>query len=457
MPRIKKIIVALICLYIFLIPLQTHWLYDQKLIGGESWQYGALKIYATELLFFVILCLTVFYFLKVERAKLRWTFSWPKITALVSLLIMCALNFYFAINQDIAFYKLTIYIQAIALFFLLFAIRIGFEKISWMLVLSGGVQSILAIIQFASQKVFASKWLGMAGQCPFILGTPVVETSDGRWLRAFGTFSHPNILAGFLVFAILCGIYLLINKGATSTVSGRVKMILASSIALNSVGLAFTFSRAAIIALVVALVFLTILFFKKGQCLPVDMGYDLGARRRTNFFLVAIGLIAISFLCVSLMFPNLIMTRAGGEQRLEVKSNSERIAEYKMAPALMKNYWLFGAGAGNYTLAVEKTNPNQPVFFYQPIHNAILLEIIEFGVVGILLLIVFVVFLLATTKPWRRWLDSGLARRSLGGGGSLPFIIALLLLAFFDHYLSSMYSGILLTTVVGYLILSPQQ
>ncbi|MBI5254420.1 O-antigen ligase family protein, partial [Candidatus Falkowbacteria bacterium] len=425
MPRVKKIIIALICLYVFLIPLQTHWLYDQKLINDEPWQYGALKIFATELLFFVILCLAIFYFFKKSWAIITWRFSWLKTGAIFSLLLMCALNFYFAINRDIAFYKLTIYIQALALFFLLFAVRIGWEKISCALVLSGAVQSIFAIIQFASQKVFASKWLGMASQNPATFRTPVVETTDGRWLRAFGTFSHPNILAGFLVFAILCGIYLLMNKGTTNRnacpASGGAKIMLAGSIALNSVGLAFTFSRAAIIALFIALVFLIFFFVNKQN----------REDHQFKMFAAALGLIVISFLCISLAFPSLILTRVNGGQRLEVKSNSERIAEYKMAPTLFKNYWLFGVGAGNYTLAKDAIQsqlalPKLGVGGYQPIHNAILLEIIEFGIVGILLLIGFVISILKIAP-----------KLFLFNSFSTLLLSALLILSIFDHYLSS--------------------
>lgn len=445
MPRIKNIIIVLICVYIFLIPLQTHWLYDQKLLNGEPWQYGALKIFATELLFFLILCLTIFYFLKTKQEKLSWAFSWTKVIAIFSLLTMFALNFYFAIDRELAFYKLTIYIQAIALFFLLFAIKIGFEKIAWTLVLSGGVQSIFAIIQFAPPfgGVVASKWLGMASQNPVIFGTPVIETADGRWLRAFGTFSHPNILAGFLVFAILCGIYLLMNKQIAHPAADRarknIKIILAGLIVLNSVGLALAFSRAAIIALFVALIFSAIYFFKK----------ENRRDNRLKIFFAAVGLIVVSFLCVSFAFPNLIMTRVSGEQRLEVKSNSERILEYKMAPALMKNYWLFGAGAGNYTLATTQSQlaiPKLGEGGYQPIHNAILLEIIEFGAVGILLLIIFAISMIKIFQQIFSF-----------NNYSVALLLGLLTLAFFDHYLSSMYSGVLLTTVIGYLILSRQQ
>jgi len=43
------------------------------------------------------------------------------------------------------------------------------------------------------------------------LGTYVVETGAGRWLRAYGSFGHPNMLGFFLVLGIISAVAIAAN------------------------------------------------------------------------------------------------------------------------------------------------------------------------------------------------------------------------------------------------------
>ena len=86
---------------------------------------------------------------------------------------------------------------------------------------------------------------------------------------------------------------------------------------------------------------------------------------------------------------------------------------------------------GNYTLAIHnEIESTRSAWFYQPVHNVFLLIFTELGVAGVLVILLFGYFI-------RRIFNCNL----------LPIFILFLLLALFDHYLWSLYSGLLLVGV----------
>ena len=72
------------------------------------------------------------------------------------------------------------------------------KKLITALWLSGLAQGLLAIWQFLSQGVLASKWLGLAAHLASDQGSFVVEFGGERWLRAYGSFGSPNSLGIYL-------------------------------------------------------------------------------------------------------------------------------------------------------------------------------------------------------------------------------------------------------------------
>jgi len=79
--------------------------------------------------------------------------------------------------------------------------------------LSGFLQSLIAIYQFIVQRsVFTSPILAkVTGESiigPQIPGVAKITVDGEKIIRAYGTFPHPNILGGFLIFTLLITIYL---------------------------------------------------------------------------------------------------------------------------------------------------------------------------------------------------------------------------------------------------------
>ena len=133
-----------------------------------------------------------------------------------------------------------------------------------------------------------------------------------------------------------------------------------------------------------------------------------------------------------------IFTRLDATSRLEEKSVSERTSEYQIYPDVVRQNAFTGVGAGNYTFALATLYPGKDVWFYQPLHNAILLFLAETGLLGLLVVARFGQVLVTFLHD----------RRSAPGRvAALSILAALLVLASFDHYLWSLWPGMSLAAV----------
>jgi len=123
----------------------------------------------------------------------------------------------------------------------------------------------------------------------------------------------------------------------------------------------------------------------------------------------------------------LVKTRLGiGEvQRLEAKSNTERISSIQESSTIIKDHPLLGVGLGNYTHYLRQQDSNQPAWSYQPVHNGYLLLFAELGFIGFIILLIFNLKILKDIKDIK---DVKFKILIL----CLLFIIYYLLL--FDHY-----------------------
>lgn len=425
MIKLRKLITVLLYFFLFILPFQTRWIYGPGVSNSGMWEYGARSLYASELLLGLILILSIIFFLiKIFKKKINFSkdkLKWWRLLALFLVIILLIINAFFAINSGLAFYKLTLVISAAALFFLIVYLPLEFGKISWILVLSGSLQSIIALSQFISQKVVANKWLGMASQDPQTLGVPVVETASGRVLRAFGSLPHPNMLAGFLVLTLilLIGLFIL-NK------SGKTKKLLPLLLISNSIGLCVTLSRTALLAAPLSIVLIAF-FFRKNP-VPTKIISKLAL------------IVIFVLLAFSLTYPELILTRLDSSNRLEAISNSERISQYSDAWQIGKTNWALGVGSQNYTVALQRLKPNLESWQYQPIHNVYVLTLIEFGLFGALMLILYLRFFIKSIAK-----SAGTNNQQLI---SLVCLIVFSFLGLFDHYLLSFYFGLILLVVI---------
>jgi O-antigen ligase len=399
----KKILGYLVYLFIFFLPFQTRWIISDPQINGSVWEYGRLSIYSFDIIFIFIL--SIFLIFNFKELKIK------SIKYVLLGIIFVILNFIVADNKLINFYWLLRIFQGISLIWMFS--KINFDKIRfiWVFITSMGLSASLGIYQFLSQSAFASKWLGLAVHSASVAGQSVIETGGERWLRAYGTFPHPNILAGFLVISLILSFYLY----------PRLKKIYQKNIlvilsVISSTALFFTFSRGAWIAVVI-ISFYYIFLLKKKKILPT--------------------VCLILFILLSVIYLPLVKTRITGTERLEVKSNIERVSGYTQSFEVIKKHPLLGVGAGNYTVELQKIYPDQSAWDYMPVHNIYLLLLAELGIINLLILM-FLIY------PF--------IERIFNSKLSYIFIFFFFFMFLFDHYWWTLVSGMLIIfLLVGFL------
>jgi hypothetical protein len=485
--KIDKIIEYGFYLFVFSLPWQTKLILRQTQLGRGPWEYGTIALFGTDILLVALFIIfVVYHFVNRQKrsadvlsltgsldvsetidpsrgaqddksnienrpAPSRAARATPPERGIFIILsgldLFIFVSIFFAPDTILAIYRYVLLLLGMGLFWLV--VKIKFDNIKLAIAFFSGLvlPSILAIWQFLNQGAFAFKWLGLAAHLPSDLGDSVIETlgADGvpeRWLRAYGSLDHPNIMGGLLAIGLLVLIYYFIN--IKSNLSGVKQKSFENNQALTHpvlarrestplerglvffyfllvilfVALIFTFSRSAAAALAAGLliIFITLIFKKNWPALK-----KLG---------IAAVIMAVMFGVIFAGYQNLFITRARIVDRLELKSFSERKMYIDDSFKLIKKHWLFGVGIGNYTKALSVSRPKQPWFYLQPVHNAFLLLWAETGIFSLLFFLALLIYLGAQACRKKSVL-------------SLSILVSLAIMMIFDHYLWSLHFGIL--------------
>ncbi len=433
----QRTIEWLLAIFIFLIPWQARWVIRAGELNGGFWEYGTIAVYATDVLFLIVLLLSGIWWVqqrKNHKSQAPNSKSPPlagsrqdagqitnhkfqitkRITYCLLLTAYIASSIIWSSDKLVAVYAVLKLFEGVGLFFLVRHFMSDRTLFIVAFVASAVVQSVLAIVQFLTQSVFSWLWSGIASQSGADLGASVVQFADERWLRAYGSFPHPNILGAFLALALLFTLHQI--KFTT------YRLLLMASGLLLTTGLFFTFSRAAWLAAIVGII----------VWLFATHAWRDRLVRQTLIILTAYVL-----LLTTIFFP-LVRTRIMGGERLEQRSTTERIEGYGEAWQLIKRYPLLGVGIGNYTVAVHhELRPNDPTWSYQPVHNVFVLILAELGLVGFLLLITpFIPLILRGRRE------------------SFVVLFPLLPLLLLDHSFWTLHSGVLTLFIFSVLIYS---
>ena len=405
----ERIVQGLLFAAVFFLPWQTRWIYDELTIAGQGWEYGKLSLYATELLVLSAFLL---------RGRLQLSPKYRQIIFSFGAVIAIAAFFSFiSTNATLSVATLTHLLCAFLLLLLVLDERTAILPIAWAFVLSLVAPALLGWFQVLTGTSPASTLLGLASHAAPTVGDSVIESAGGRTLRAYGSFPHPNILGGFLVI----GLFLL----AFLAREHRYEQYRAWFSLLNivfSVTLVMTFSRSAYLAATI------------GACALIAwLLIERRAPPRKAFPSLAVGF--FSLLLVIAIFHEPISARFHPELRLEARSIAERQVGYRDAWKIIRAHPVAGVGVGAFTHALANVRPGEPVWAYQPVHNVFLLVLAELGLLGLAALLAFMKYIFHPL-----WL----ARRMPEGILAISLATALIILALFDHYLWSQWSGIAL-------------
>ncbi len=427
MLSIENMLRKALSLLLFFLPWQTIWITREKFLNNIKWEYGTIGCYATEGLLWIAVMLFIAWYwqharFQIQHSKFSLTKDRVFVLAVFVFLLYCFLGISWALDSDVAWQHAFHMLEAALLFFMLYLGPLEKEQGMRWFIAGATIQSVLGIWQFLSQSTFASTLLGLPLHDPVTAGTSVVVVGIERWLRAYGSFSHPNVFGGYLAVSLICTGFLLWNKQRSAfTKELRIKnyeLLLYFSAILQTTALFFTFSRSAWISFAIAFLLSSFLVFlhKKDTLLHISI-------------LATAAILAV-------VFHPLVTSRAIADSPSEYVSIHERVTGYEEARQLFfQRPWL-GVGTGNYTLAAFQLNPQHPGWSYQPVHNVFLLFLVEHGIVGAVLMGgIFLTF----------WLY-----KRAGGSQEQGFFIVLSLLpiAVVDHYLFSSYVGLLLLAFV---------
>ncbi len=284
-------------------------------------------------------------------------------------------------------------------------------EIGWLFGSALLVQAAVALLEAASQSTGWLYFLHLPWPGSLTAATSaasVAQNAEGaRWLRAYGTLPHPNILGGFLLVYLGAVVGRFLETG---------RKLWLSVLVLGVVSLALTFSRAA--------------WLGAGVMLLGGIRLRLGGAARqvrvTGWLPILLASFASALLVAVLLLP-FFVARATGDAAIptEQRSADER-ALFTQAglEAIRARPWLgVGAGAFVESLAQRSDWHNR----LEPVHNIFLLITAETGVGGALALLA-----LGGVILWRLWQRRQVASLSeLMAGLAL---LAALTVGQFDHF-----------------------
>ncbi len=391
---------------LFLLPWQTRYILAMPTVGGAAWQYGVISVYATEVL--ILLAVSLLGWERVMQGIAAW--KWP-LAAVVLSIVFAQMPWLGAVY---AFHA------ACAALLVRGAIVSGLSTSRAVTAFAAGL--VPAVVLGWWQTVVGSNpavsWLGLAARDASQAGVAVVETAAGRLMRAYGPLPHPNIFGGFAAVALLAATRLASSPQTPSSTGGGVFRALPFGLlSIAGSALALSFSRSAAIGAVLAVAWL--LWRLRKQAVP------------------AIAAACVGVALTVIPFAPSFAARVDAANRLERTSVTERVSQLKEWATVFLTNPVTGVGPGNYTAVLVVRDPSVPAWASQPVHNAFLLMLAELGFVG-----VFAFLSVLIPKTWNAWRQAGEEGRTWG----IAFALVLLPIAFFDHYLWSLWPGMSLVT-----------
>ncbi|RJQ38441.1 O-antigen ligase domain-containing protein [Candidatus Microgenomates bacterium] len=296
------------------------------------------------------------------------------------------------------------------------------------LILSFGVifESALAIYQYLVQG--SSNLFYFLGERTFVSATPGIANAslNGELiLRPYATFSHPNVLAGYLTIAMAIVISNL-NPPTGGQSSKLDKIIMYATLIFGSIALFLTMSRVAIILWFGVLIIYFFSYLQNFKFKISNLKFQIGTLV-VLVFICSIGIILLS--PIHYRFTNLSFSDESFILRKDLIDVSFQI---------IKNNFLFGVGLNNFLYQLPYFQKYIYALFYlQPVHNIYLLIFAQTGIIGFGF---FLWFMIKTIKNFKLQISNF----------KFQVMIIVLFLGFFDHYFLTIQQGqLLLSFILG--------
>lgn len=383
----------LLGLFLVFVPLQVKTLVFTR----EVYASGFFNPYLSHFLYlsdiFLLLALIFCGFSLVFHKNSNFKFCFDK-----NLLILCCiflLSMFFSIVFAVDQLNSWMYFLRFCEFFVLaLFIACGRFSLKYLIFIFIGVNTFVALIgilQFIFQHSIGLNFLGEPELLSGARGLASVEIFGRKFIRAYGTFSHPNIFSAYLAFSLIFIAYY--------SVKLRRNHFLIGVFVVCFIALFLTFSRAAFLALF--LVFLFTIFWKKFKKFKFKSWF-------VCCLILVFGLVFFLNNAASLVNERLMLMNVSWKMFFDNP---------------------FGVGVGNFTDVMQNFAGNKLLpWNFQPVHNIYLLILNEIGWFGLLVFLILIIYLLHRFIKSREYLLLGL-------------LIFIIFAGLFDHYLFSLYHG----------------
>src|SRR3989344_1581709 len=253
----SKIENALFFLTLLFAPTQfgRHFWPGFSYILGIRIDYLSPTVYATDILIFLLFIFFINNLQIKYLSKLLKRFSWLSIS-LLFLIAFLFLGVIFSKSPLAGFYGLFKLFEFIffGVYTARFVTKINFKKILFVFSAQIIFESILSVAQYLKQSSIGGLFY-FVGERTFNGQTPAVANAsiNGELiLRPYGTFSHPNVLGGYLLIGMTL---ILFNLGSTKKQLEKILYLI--SLTCGTLVLILTFSRIAILLwLIILFIFL---------------------------------------------------------------------------------------------------------------------------------------------------------------------------------------------------------
>lgn len=484
--------------FLFSIPLQTRkvFLTDFSFATGDFTEYGTIFLYLSDVLLLLSFASATLFnqkLIKSALSELKSKSGNGEISSVFCALFILVVWFFISAVANQGYLEISLFrsfkiVEMFLLVFFVFAImkdKISFISSLFVIVISSYFQSILAIYQFLYQvNLFSSplthKLTGESILAPNLPGIAKVGGEGEKMIRAYGTFPHPNLLGGFILFAFFISLYLYIEHKYydLSSIPPRLraynkvfqkyfKSIFWSLIfTAQLLALTLSFSRSAWLGFMIGSIVFAILTHNRIKIVSRET-----IKKTLLYKYKELAFSILFIVCLVIGNFNLISDRISQDISNPDSSKSQSVSLPKNDTFEDRSFFnnvsretisrnpLFGSGPGTSVFQIkpflDKAIKNQIIepWQYQPPHNIYSLSTSEIGIIGFIILIYIVIGAIkySIKKIVSR---ETISNEKFFRAGTFSILVGFIFIGFFDHYLWTLQQGqIIFWITIGMLLI----
>jgi len=400
---LSKVIRNLWKLFLFSFPFSLNLILYEK----RSYSFGNFNPWVTGFLYLPeVLLILIFLLWLIEKVRAKKFGDLGKAGVGTIFLLLFVINagiisFFLGNSTLFLFYVLRIAEAGMIYLILRDEVIPHYLTVTWLLY-GALFQIVIAFLQTRINQSVGLSFIGEPYINPDTANVAKIDLADGtKQIRAYGTFLHPNILGAYLMTILFIALPYLKKASLTFW------------LVILTGGIFLTGSQAAQMTTVTVFAILFILSLLKK------------AHHKRTFTL---GLLVVLIVGNAWFFVN--------SSRVNITDTSikERLTQNVISLDMALNNFS-GVGVGNFTLEMEKYSPEKLMpWEFQPVHNAYFLTLNETGIQGFLILLVMMTIVIHAY--WKTDVSYSLRAKAR----ILP-LIALIIIASFDHLLITSYIG----------------